>query len=126
MQTIAAAIPGIENLLQILGRGNERFVVRQRTMPQVVDGAHLGVRSHQALGQLGQLLFKSKVGRHRQDSRRETTRAEKNSPNEGNAFALEGRRCPGYAGHVQRHTQRRDARFGSECIGKFPVTCLIA
>ena len=64
VQAVAAAIAGIENLLEVLGGGDDRVVVGQRAVAQVVDAAHLGVGVDDPLGQHGQALFESNVGGH--------------------------------------------------------------
>ena len=64
VQPVAAAIAGIEDLLQVFGSVDDRVVVRQRAMAQVVDRADLGVGLDDPLGQLGQVFFEAKVGGH--------------------------------------------------------------
>ena len=51
MESVAAAIAGIENLLEVFRGGDDRFVVRQRAMAQVADAAYLGIRIDDPLGQ---------------------------------------------------------------------------
>ncbi len=46
VQTFAAAIAGIEDLLQILDRADDHVVVRQRAMTQMVDRADVAVGLH--------------------------------------------------------------------------------
>ena len=64
VQALAAAIAGVEDLLQVLGGRDDDFVVGQRAVAQVADRADLGVGLHDALGQLGQLFFEAQVGSH--------------------------------------------------------------
>ena len=64
VQAVAAAIAGIENLLEVFGRGDDRLVIRQRAVAQVADAADLGVRVDDPLGQDRQVFFQSKVGGH--------------------------------------------------------------
>ena len=64
VQAVAAAITGIEDLLEVLGGGDDGVVVRQRAVAQVVDAAHLGVGVDDPLGQHRQVFFQSNVGCH--------------------------------------------------------------
>ena len=64
VQAVAAAIAGIEDFLEVLGGGDDRVVVRQRAVAQVVDAADLGVGVDDPLGQHRQAFFESNVGGH--------------------------------------------------------------
>ncbi len=64
VQALAAAIPGVDDLLEVFDRFDHHLVVGQRAMPQMIDLVHLGIGLHDAVGQLGKLFFQSNVGRH--------------------------------------------------------------
>ncbi len=70
VQSFAAAVAGIDDLLEVLDGFGNHFVVGQRAVAEVADRADLAVGLHDAAGQLGQLLFEANVGSHSVCSRR--------------------------------------------------------
>ena len=80
VQPVAAAIAGIEDLLEVFGGGDDRVVVRQRAMAQVVDAADLGVGVDDPLGQHGQAFFESNIGGHNKPSSGVATAAHAHKP----------------------------------------------
>ena len=68
VQTFAPSVSWIEDLFQILDRPDDHVVIRQWTMPQVIDRADVGIRLHDSLRELGQLFFHAKIGSHEWES----------------------------------------------------------
>ena len=64
VQAFAPAIAGVEDLLELVGGGDDFVVVRQRAVAEVVDLADLVVGVDDSLGELGKLVFEAKVGGH--------------------------------------------------------------
>ena len=64
VQPFAAAIAGIENLLEILQAADDLVVVRQRAVAEVVDRAGRFVAGDDPVGQPRKLLFEANVGSH--------------------------------------------------------------
>ncbi|KKM95505.1 hypothetical protein LCGC14_1187600, partial [marine sediment metagenome] len=64
MQALATPVARINDVLQILRDLDDRVLVGQRAMAQVVDRVDLGVGLYDPLGQFGKGLLESVVGGH--------------------------------------------------------------
>ena len=69
VEVLAASIARVENLLEILAGGDDRLVVRQRAVAEVVDRRYFLVRLDDPPRQLGQLLLDPHVSGHGFDGR---------------------------------------------------------
>ena len=92
MQSLAAAIAGIEHLLKVREDRHDDVVVRQRAMAQVVDRADLAVGLDDPLGEVGKLLFEAKIGGHGPTLRFENTKDDKRQGRSGNFGRARSRR----------------------------------
>jgi hypothetical protein len=64
MQPVPPPIAGIENFFQVLRRGDDRFVIGQRAMPEMANIPHFGIRIDDPLGQHRQVIFYAKISSH--------------------------------------------------------------
>ncbi len=64
VQPLAAAVAGEEDLLEVLYRLDHRLVLGQRAVVQVVHRAQVIVRLDKPLGEAGETVLESEIGRH--------------------------------------------------------------
>ena len=63
VQAFATAITREDDVGEVLDRGNDFLVLRQRAMAQMADLRMPRVGANNAIGQFGQLFFQSEIGR---------------------------------------------------------------
>jgi hypothetical protein len=64
MEILSAPIARIENLLQILASRDDRLVVRERAVTEIMNRGDRLVGLHDPSGELGQLLLETDVCGH--------------------------------------------------------------
>ena len=64
VQSLAAAVAGEHDLVQLVDRGDDFVVARQRAVVEVIDLAGALVGGDDALGDVGELVFQAEVGGH--------------------------------------------------------------
>ena len=64
VEALAPAIAGIEDFGELGGGGDDLVVIGKRAVAEVVDLADVVVGTDDPLGELGQLVFETEVGRH--------------------------------------------------------------
>ncbi len=64
VEVLPPAIAGVENLLEVLADRDDRFVVGEGAVAEVVDRRHVLVRLDDPTGEFGQLLLDPDVGGH--------------------------------------------------------------
>ena len=57
MEILAASVAGVENLLEVLARGDDRVVVGERAVAEIVDCGNVLIRLHNPARELGQLFL---------------------------------------------------------------------
>ena len=64
VQSLPAAVAGVDDLLEVFTHRDDHVVFREWAMIEVIDGAHIVIGLHNAVGNLRQLFFQTNVGRH--------------------------------------------------------------
>ena len=64
VEVFAAPVAGVENLLEILAGGDDRLVIRQRAVAEIMDRGDVVIRLDDPTRELGQLLLQADVGGH--------------------------------------------------------------
>ena len=64
MEILAPPVAGIEDLLEVLAGGDDRLVLGQRAVPEVLDRGNVLIRLHDPPGELRELFLDANVGGH--------------------------------------------------------------
>ncbi len=111
MQTFSPPVAGIEDFLEVIQDRDNRVILRQRTMAQVVDDTDFGIGLDDTISQARQLFFQAEVGSHDVASMG-TNRGQRKSEVPGENGAVQSReRAVGWGEWCVRST-RTEAAVG--------------